>query len=129
MKLATHFINESTNKYTKIVTITKKMYHTSVPTFRDKILKEGIKVMPKSAGWLSDTNIDKPVIFAIMSDNIKDAWDSTYDDDIYEIDTSKINNEWFRDPNFINYKDSKHCITFTNIPVNAIKLVYKGTGE
>ena len=51
-------------------------------------------------------------------------FDSTYDDDIYRIDTTKLNNKWYNDPNF---DDGLHLITFDKIPLNAIKLIYKGS--
>lgn len=104
----------------------KYLYHTSNPIFRDKILKEGLITKGKSATWLSDTNIKGKVIFAVNSGNKNDFWDSTYDDDIYKIDTSKIKNKWFNDPNF-ELKDNR-IITFDNIPINSIELIYKGTG-
>ena len=52
-------------------------------------------------------------------------FDSTYDDDIYRIDTTKLNNKWYNDPNFDD--DGLHLITFDKIPLNAIKLIYKGS--
>ena len=54
-------------------------------------------------------------------------WDSTYDDDIYRINTTKLNNTWYNDPNFD--EDGIHIITFESIPRNPIKLIYKGTGK
>ena len=51
-------------------------------------------------------------------------FDSTYDDDIYRIDTTKLNNKWYNDPNF---DDGLHLITFDKIPLNAIKLIYKSS--
>ena len=122
--------NES--KHTPVET-NRYVYHTSNPIFRDKIASEGLIPKAKSEAWLSDTKIDDKVIFAVntrstsvqsTSDDYK--WDSTYDDDIYQIDTSKINNQWYNDPNF---NDGKHIITFDSIPLQAIKLIYKGTGK
>ena len=122
--------NES--KHTPVET-NRYVYHTSNPIFRDKIASEGLIPKAKSEAWLSDTKIDGKVIFAVntrstsvqsTSDDYK--WDSTYDDDIYQIDTSKINNQWYNDPNF---NDGKHIITFDSIPLQAIKLIYKGTGK
>lgn len=105
----------------------KNLYHSSNPMFRDKIAKEGLVPQGKSDAWLSDTKIDGEVIFAVNSDNKKDWWDSTYDDDMYQIDTTGLNNTWYNDPNF-NVQD-KRIITFEAIPPKAIKLVYKGNGE
>jgi dipeptidyl aminopeptidase/acylaminoacyl peptidase len=104
----------------------KYVYHTSNPMFRDKISKEGLIPKGKSETWLSDTKIDGKVIFAVNSDNKKDRWDSTYDDDIYRIDTTNLNNKWYNDPNFD--VEDKRIITFEKIPRNSIKLLYKGTG-
>jgi hypothetical protein len=95
--------------------------------FRDKIAKEGLMPKGKSEAWLSDTNIKGKVIFAVNSDNKNDWWYSTYDDDIYKIDTTKLKNQWYSDPNF-DLKANR-ILTFEKIPLNAIKLIYKGTGE
>lgn len=100
------------------------LYHTSNPIFRDKITKDGLVPKGKSEAWLSDTKIDGKVIFAINSNNEKDVWNSTYDDDVYIIDTANLNNKWYRDPNF---DDDDHVITFEKLPFDAIKLVYQGT--
>lgn len=133
MKRFKEFINESKlNKNLISLIPNKYVYHTSNPIFRNEILKVGLITKEKSVTWLSDTNIDGKVIFAINSDNKKDWWDSTYDDDIYKIDTHKIKNKWYKDPNFVSglYK-SKYpaIITFENIPLNAIELIYKGSGD
>jgi RNA:NAD 2'-phosphotransferase (TPT1/KptA family) len=102
----------------------KFVYHTSNPHFRDNISKEGLVPKGKSESWLSSTKISGKVIFAVNSDDSKDWWDSTYDDDIYRIDTTGLNNKWYVDPNF-DLGDNR-IITFENIPVESIKLIYKG---
>ena len=114
-----HLVEVEPNKY---------LYHTSNPIFRDNIAKEGLIPKGKSEAWLSDTKIDGEVIFAVNSDDKEDWFDSTYDDDIYRIDTSKLNNKWYGDPNFGLY-NKKYIITFEKIPLDSIKLIYKGTGE
>ena len=119
-------IIESDNSNLMEVLPNKYVYHTSNPVFRDKITEEGIRIKGKSETWLSNTNIDGDVIFAVNSDDKKKWWDSTYDDDIYRINTSNLTNKWYNDPNF--KIDDKRIITFENIPLNAIKLIYKGTG-
>lgn len=121
------FLNENHNSHLLEVIPNKYVYHTSNPIFRDKIKKDGLIVKGKGETWLSDTNIDGEVIFAVNSDNKKDWWDSTYDDDIYRIDTTKLKNKWYNDPNFD--LEDKRIITFENIPLNSIKLIYKGTGS
>lgn len=113
-----HLVEVEPNKY---------LYHTSNPIFRDNIAKEGLIPKGKSEAWLSDTKIDGEVIFAVNSDDKEDWFDSTYDDDIYRIDTSKLENKWYVDPNFD--LDDKRIITFERIPLDSIELIYKGTGE
>ena len=120
------FLNENKNNHLIEVIANKYVYHTSNPGFRDKISKEGLIVKGKGDAWLSDTNIDGEVIFVVNSNDQKDWWDSTYDDDIYKIDTTNLNNKWYNDPNFD--LEDKRIITFENIPLNSIKLIYKGTG-
>lgn len=127
-------INEfSRNSELIEVTTGRYLYHTSNPIFREKISKNGLIPKGKSETWLSDTNIEGDVIFAINSDDKKDTWDSTYDDDIYIIDTKGLNNKWYKDPNFVSgiYSNTKSnaVITFEPIPKESIELVYKGTGS
>jgi hypothetical protein len=121
------FLNEGLKSHLEEVKPNKYVYHTSNPIARDKISKEGLIVQGRSEAWLSDTKIDGKVIFAVNSDNKKDWWDSTYDDDIYKIDTTNLKNKWYVDPNF-DLKDHR-IITFENIPLKAIKIIYKGTGD
>jgi hypothetical protein len=103
------------------------VYHSSNPMFRDKIEREGLIPQGRSEAWLSDTKIEGEVIFAVNSENKEDWWDSTYDDDVYRIDTAGLKNTWYNDPNFT--VQAKRIITFEAIPLDAIKLIYKGTGE
>lgn len=116
----------------KAKALNKYVYHTSNPIFRNKISKEGLTPKGKSETWLSDTKIDGKVIFAI-SGNVKDVWDSGYNDDLYRINTTKLKNKWYRDPNFVDgvYKNQRTdaIITFESIPKNSIELIYKGTGD
>lgn len=119
------FLNENHNSHLVEVIPNKYVYHTSNPIFRDKISKEGLIPKGKSETWLSDTKIDGKVIFVVNSNKEKYFFDSTYDDDIYQIDTTKLNNKWYNDPNFGS--DELHLITFENIPLNSIKLIYKGS--
>lgn len=112
-----HLVEVKPNRY---------LYHTSNPIFRDKIAKEGLIPKGKSEAWLSNTKIDGEVIFVVNSNKENYRFDSTYDDDIYIIDTTKLDNKWYNDPNF---NDSLHLITFDKIPLDSIELIYKGTGE
>jgi hypothetical protein len=140
-------LNENMNTNLKPVDVNKFVYHKSNTKFRVEISKNGLIPKAKSETWLSDTPISGKVIFATNSDDKKDWFDSTYNDDIYQIDTSNLNNKWFEDPNYSNDKEEwaeyngkkfklpktnieyKHIITFEPIPVNSLKLIYKGTGE
>jgi hypothetical protein len=121
------FLNENHNSNLVEVKPNKYVYHTSNPIFRDKISKEGLTPKGKSESWLSNTKIDGKVIFATNSDNQKDWFDSTYDDDVYRINTINLKNKWYNDPNFGSH--DKHIITFENIPVNSIRLIHKGSGS
>lgn len=118
------FLNEqSENTHLVEVIPNKYVYHTSNPFYRDKISKEGFVPKGESATWLSDTKINGKVIFAVNSDDKEDWWDSTYDDDIYKIDTSKLKNKWYGDPNFDLNDDC--IITFEKMPINSGKLIYQ----
>lgn len=107
----------------------KYLYHKSNPSFRDKISKQGLIPKGKSSTWMSDTDIKGKVIFATNSDKEKDWFDSTYDDDVYKIDTTNIKNKWYLDPNYNFTKKKVQVITFEPIEKSAIELIYKGTGE
>ena len=135
------------NPHLTPVKVGRFLYHKSNPMFRETIKKEGLIPKGKSESWLSDTKINGKVIFATNSNNKHDWFDSTYDDDIYQIDTTNIKNKWFEDPNFSTDKEEwveyngkkiklpknkteyKHVITFEPIPISVLKLIYQGTGE
>lgn len=121
-------LNEYLNNFNYIKVIPRKyLYHTSNPIFRTKISRDGLIPQGKSESWLTTTKINNSVIFAINSDSQKDRWDSGYDDDIYRIDTSNLQNKWFIDPNFEG--DDRWIFTFEPIPLEALTLIYKGTGQ
>lgn len=110
-------------KYTEVKQ-SRYIYHTSNPIFRDRIKIEGLIPKGRSENWLLGTDINKNVIF-LVNDNEKGyVWDSTYDDDIYRIDTKGLNKKFYQDPNF---EDKIHLIFFDKIPVNNIELIYKGS--
>lgn len=119
------FLYENLNSHLVEVIPNKYVYHVSNPIFRDKISEEGLIPKEKSESWLSNTKIDGKVIFAVNSDNKEDWWDSTYDDDIYRIDTTNLTNKWYNDPNF-DLIDNR-IITFEGIPIESIKLIHKGS--
>ncbi len=126
MKYLKSFNQNSDNKGLIEVTPNRYVYHKSVPIFRDKISQLGL-IPQRGDQWLTTTPIRGKAIFATNSDDPKQWFDSTYDDDVWKIDTSKLDNKWFSDPNF---KESDGFIlTFDNIPPRAIELIYGGTGE
>jgi hypothetical protein len=98
--------------------------------FRDKIMENGLKVR---AGECYKIFVGygikcKPAIFATNSTNKRAWFDSTYDDDIWEINTEMIPDvKWYKDRHFESR--SKHIVTFQDIPKEALTLKYKGTGS
>jgi len=103
-------LRENFNKNLKEAKPNRYVYHKSVPIFRDKISKEGL-IPQRGDQWLSDTKIDGKAIFVTNSDNPEDWFDSDYDDDVYKTD------------------DNDSLITLEKIPLEAIELIHKGTGE
>ena len=104
--------------------------HKSNPMFRDKIMENGLKVR---AGECYKIFVGygvkcKPAIFATNSTNKRAWFDSTYDDDIWFIDTRMIPDvKWYKDRHFESTK--KHIVTFQDIPKEALTLKYEGTGS
>jgi len=116
------------------ITPQKYVVHSSNPSNRESISKTGIQ---KSLGECyliyADSNYEEdeecvPAVFATNSLKKKDLFDSTYDDDLWLIDTEIANVKWFKDAHF-DFGDYPHIVTFEDIPVEAVRLVYKGTGR
>ncbi len=87
----------------KEVTPKEKVYHQSNPIFRNKIEEQGLKVRAGECYKIYVGYGEKciPAIFATNSSNKRAWFDSTYDDDVWEIDTTKIPNvKWFKDRHF-----------------------------
>lgn len=114
----------------KEITPNSIVVHKSNPMFRDKIMSDGLKV---KAGECYKIYVGygtkcKPAIFATNSTNKRAWFDSTYDDDIWFIDTRMIPDvKWYKDRHFESTK--KHIVTFQDIPREAITLHYEGTGR
>lgn len=110
----------------------KYVIHSSNPLNRDSISKNGIKTSLGECYLIyADINYNEdeecvPAVFATNSLKKKDLFDSTYDDDLWVIDTEIANVKWFKDAHF--GPEDKHIVTFEDIPVESIRLVYKGTG-
>ena len=101
-------------------------FHTSNPMFRDSIDRDGLIPQGKSENWLEGTKIEGKALFATFSEDPSDWVNWDYDDDVWRIDLSKIDNVWNVDP---NYDSSKYKWTSEPIPREAIELVHWGTGE
>ncbi len=111
------------------IKVNRYVYHASHISNRTRITKNGI-VPHRGVQWLNDTNISGKAVFATNSDNSKDWFNSTWDDDVWRIDTQKIPNiKWLTDPNFHDIKNNKHIYTNSKIPKEAIELVKIGTGK
>ena len=114
----------------KEITPNNIVIHKSNPVWRENILKTGLQV---SAGECYKTYVGygvkcKPAIFATNSTNKRAWFDSTYDDDIWEINTEMIPDvKWYKDRHFESIK--KHIVTFQNIPSEALTLKYEGSGR
>lgn len=113
----------------------KYVYHSSPIVWRESISDTGL-VCSSGECYTSHAGDDdcEPAVFATNSDNKEEWFDSTYDDDVWRIDTKKAGVTWYKDKHFKGMKhpefgDYKHIVTFENIPVSAIELVHKGTGK
>lgn len=112
-------------------------YHTSNPMFRDSIDRDGLIPQGKSENWLEGTKIKGTALFATFSEDPSDWVNWDYDDDVWKIDLSKIDNVWHIDPNYstssrsssAGYGSIKYRWTAQPIPREAIELFHEGTGE
>ena len=115
------------------ITPGKYVVHSSNPSNRDNISTTGLQVSLGECYLIyADSNYGEddecvPAIFATNSIKKKDLFDSTYDDDIWVIDTERANVQWYKDAHF-DGGDTKHIVTFEDISEDAIRLIYKGTG-
>lgn len=113
--------------------ITPKKYvvHKSNPIFRKQIKKQGLitKVGECYQIKAGDDTECKPAIFATNSLDKNEMFDSSYDDDIWIIDTKCAGVTWYRDAHFEGGDYEHHIVTFDNISPECIKLIYKGTGK
>jgi hypothetical protein len=123
-------INENYSPAGKEITPNRIVIHKSSPVWRESILRIGLEV---SAGDCYTTYVGYgekciPAIFATNSTNKRAWFDSTYDDDVWAINTNLIPNiKWYKDRHFESSK--KHIVTFDNIPPEAIELIHEGTGK
>ena len=115
------------------ITPGKYVVHSSNKSNRDSIMDYGIRAvlgdcyLTHADSEYSDDEECVPAVFATNSLKKKDMFDSTYDDDIWVIDTEKSNVQWYKDAHFDD--KYKHIVTFDDIPRDSIKLIHKGTGQ
>lgn len=107
------------------VMVLPKVYHVAPPLLRDTIRQSGLT---PQQGNCHDSYEYPAAIFICNVPDIKhpEMFDSTWDDDVWEIDTSKIDNIFFQD---INFTTEHYCFTLKEIPVTALTLIKEGTGE
>ncbi len=124
------FMNEDYSPAGKKIIPNEIVVHKSNPIWRKNILETGLQV---SVGECYKTYVGYgekciPAIFATNSTNKRAWFDSTYDDDIWFIDTKMIPDvKWYKDKHFESTK--KHIVTFENIPPEALTLKYQGSGS
>lgn len=103
------------------------LYHSSNPINRESIQVNGLRP-ERGEQWMADTKIEGKAVFATDSEDRKDHFDSSYDDDFWRIDTHRCPEiKWSKDPNF-DWGDFKHVYTTQTVPPHALELVHKGTG-
>lgn len=106
-------------------TLPKHLYHKSAICNRLSILREGLKPQIGDSyrcHWDYKTAL-KPLIF--LYDPLILEYDSTYDDDIYQIDISKLDKRRItKDPD----KEMKGCYVYS-ASITSYSLIYKGSGK
>lgn len=112
--------------------ITKKfLFHRTPPSIREKISKQGlIPQVGDSYKWHWEESYKPNQLPKCVFLTQGWIYDTTYDDDIWAVDVSKLNSKYiFKDPDqYIGSNDK--CVVYTKkIPVSALKLVYEGSGK
>jgi hypothetical protein len=108
----------------------KYVVHKSPPQWRENIGLMGLQV---SVGdcyqlYVGDEDCRKS-IFATDSLNEKDMFDSTYDDDVWVINTKCAEVTWYKDKHFEGGDYKYHIVTFEDISPDCLRLIHKGTGK
>lgn len=121
MKSVLDFINENR------IHIPKYLFHKSSASIRNKILNEGLKAtIGASTDIHSGHKNLQPGVF--LFDGNKKVYDSTYDDDIWVIDTSKLDKTKFiKDYDEFMYKTFGSVVYTEDISKTNIELIYKGS--
>ena len=109
--------------FTEQVNPGKFILHTANPIFREKIQAEGILPMVGDSYSCHHDYISlAPAVFAVDSETT--PYESTWDDDVWKINTEKANVTWYKDHGcYIG------CIvSYDAIPVDCITFIHEGTG-
>lgn len=114
------------------ITPPQYVYHMSDKQNRNGIIQNGLipSVGDSYQSW-AKTDKAVPAVFATIKKDLNGITNGmeNFQSDIWRIDTTKSNNEWFIDKHFEMYKNygikNPHIVTFSPISKNAIKLVYK----
>lgn len=117
----------------KVIKPNRIVYHISEPKNRESISINGLE--PRVGDSYSSWSGGKTAIPAIFATNgkIEDVTGGlpNFTSDIWMIDTSKLNNQWFEDKHFSKLKEmgynNPHIVTFNKIPKHSMKLVHRGT--
>jgi hypothetical protein len=118
--------------YTERIVPPKEIYHITDKKYRESIRQNGLLLKSSDEGnWSKELKLSyPPTVFAI---NNHDYWSNKLStgEDIWVIDTTKLDNKWWRDLNFYNLP-RKHdqvfpYMTFDNVPPDSIKLLYNTT--
>lgn len=125
MKSLVKYITESQIK------IDKYMFHLSNPAFRNSISTKGLipQKGPSTEMLWDGMNIDLPKCIFLFAGN-DNPYDSTYDDDLWVVDTSNLDKSKFqKDPDEYMYKKYGSIIYTEIIPPECIILEYKGKND
>ena len=109
----------------------KFVAHKSNPVWRKNIKLVGLQTSVGECyqGYVGDDVKCRPAIFATDSLKKKRMFDSTYDDDIWVIDTECAGVTWYKDIHIEGGDFPLYIVTFDNIPPNCLKLIHEGTGK
>ena len=101
------------------------LYHVSNPCNRESILAQGL--LPSIGDSYLAHYDDKPTLGKVVFVCTTNTYDSTWDDDRYEIN---ISDEEFKKLGFKSDNDVKDGLYTSNvIKPKYLKLIYKGTGK
>lgn len=112
--------------------ITEKfLFHRTTPDIREKISKQGL--IPKVGDaykWHWEESYRPGQLPKCVFLTQGWIYDTTYDDDIWAVDVSKLNSKYiFKDPDK-EMGSNDECVVYTKkIPASALKLVYEGSGK